>query len=183
MGKKQTVPDIKRCKSAFCSRSGAGHGAEIGLLNSWHIITATILPLWVEKKKHFNKCVRKYRDRNFTRDTHTPSVKSRQHVNNEPTWRGCTHPTCADGDTSKESRSGPARLQQYVYLRKHSKPLTTVNSFISNSRISPRLVSNVKTAICHQSLNPICLSALKPQCKPTVQAAVLLNVTKYKLML
>lgn len=32
--KLQTVPDIKRCKSAFCSRRGAGHGAEMGLLNS-----------------------------------------------------------------------------------------------------------------------------------------------------
>lgn len=49
--KKQTVPDIKRCKSAFCSRGGAGHGAEIGLLNPSDIIMAQILPLRVQQKK------------------------------------------------------------------------------------------------------------------------------------
>ncbi len=55
--------------------------------------------------------------------THTPSLKSRQHVNNEPTWQQAAHtPTCAHGDTSKESRPGPAWFKQRqrhygVYLK------------------------------------------------------------------
>ena len=107
--------------------------------------------------------------------THTPSLISRQHVNNEPTWQqGCTHPDLRT-HASNESRSGPGLGSAQLGSDLHGSNITVfilkttqeasgrtshlsppLNPFIPTSRVAPRLDSNDKTAICHQSLNPFC---------------------------
>lgn len=86
---------------------------------------------------------------------------------------GCTHPTCAHGATSKESRSGPGWLEHrssvIVIL---SIPLGTdfsVASPFNTLYFQQQNISSacVKTAICHhQSLNPICPPPVSPSVSP-----------------
>lgn len=114
--KKQTVPDIKRCKSAFCSRGGAGRGPEMALLSFWFIIWA-----WCGKKILFPPvCSHKqghsipHRHTNTLLRKITTACKQWAHMTT-----GCTRPTCAHF-TSGQSRSGAVLVKATLLTRRTS---------------------------------------------------------------
>ena len=100
------------------------------------------------KRHHFNKSACKWKDRGFTSTcahthtthtniqrhaphhtharTHTPSLISRQHVNNEPTWQqGCTHPTCAHTRTHTHTHTHFKRVTIWTRARLGSARIGT----------------------------------------------------------
>lgn len=80
-GKKRTVPDIKRCKSAFCSRRGAGHGAEMGPLETRDTLSRLQFSLCEWKKDIISITARvNGRTVNSHPHTHTHAPHTRTHA-------------------------------------------------------------------------------------------------------
>lgn len=180
-----TVPYIKRCKSAFCSRRGAVRGAETSPLDSWHIVMATMFPFrrTAERAHRSNNTVLFFlhvRVSNFPNDTHAHThTHTHAHALSEiPTackqWAHMTAGRTLQSSHDLDSAAPKARTGRVLVLiqrdrQRAGSSLRLIPLFPPAEHV-PGLSLMLRTAICHKSLNPLRLAPFHPGVSPGVQA-------------